>query len=82
MVVEVYEALKDAGVSEEKAIRASEALSKNEALTKADIAALDHHIISLERQILLVQSEQKLMKWMLGSILIAVVMPLLKQLMS
>ena len=55
MVIEVYEALKDAGVSEEKAIRASEALSKNEALTKSDIAML-------ERQILAVQSEQKLIK--------------------
>ena len=75
MVIEVYEALKDAGVSEEKAIRASEALSKNEALTKSDIAVL-------ERQILLVQSEQKLMKWMLGLVLIAVVIPLLKNTLS
>jgi len=75
MLIEVYEALKDAGVSDEKAIRASEALSKNETLTKTDI-------IALEKQIMLVQSEQKLMKWMLGLILIAVVVPLLKALVS
>jgi len=75
MLVEVYEALKDVGVSDEKAIRASEALSKNEALTKTDI-------IALEKQIMLVQSEKKLMKWMLGLILIAVVVPLLKALVS
>jgi len=68
MIVEVYEALKAAGAPEDKAIQAAEAVASSQSATKSDI-------LMLEKQIILVQSEQKLMKWML-----AVVIPLIKNL--
>ena len=59
MIVEIYEALKDAGASEDKAIHAAEAVASSHTVTKIDLLAL-------ERQMMLIQSEQKLMKWMIG----------------
>jgi len=73
MTVEAYEALKAAGAPEDKAIQAAEAVASSQSATKSDI-------LMLEKQIILVQSEQKLMKWMLGIVLIAVVIPLIKNL--
>jgi len=73
MTVEVYEALKAAGAPEDKAIQAAEAVASSQSATKSDI-------LMLEKQIMLVQSEQKLMKWMLGIVLVAVVVPLIKNL--
>jgi len=73
MTIEVYEALKAAGAPEDKAIQAAEAVASSQSATKSDI-------LMLEKQIMLVQSEQKLMKWMLGIVLVAVVIPLIKNL--
>ncbi len=73
MTIEVYEALKAAGAPEDKAIQAAEAVASSQSATKSDI-------LMLEKQIMLVQSEQKLMKWMLGVVLVAVVIPLIKDL--
>lgn len=74
MTIEVYEALKAAGAPEDKAIQAAEAVASSQSATKSDI-------LMLEKQIMLVQSEQKLMKWMLGIVLVAVVIPLIKNLL-
>ncbi len=59
MVVEVYEALKAAGAPEDKAIQAAEAVASSHTATKSDI-------MLLEKQMMLIQSEQRLMKWMIG----------------
>lgn len=61
MITEVYEALKEAGVSEEKAIKASEAIQQ---LNK------DDHLHFVQEQLLKQQlenqSEFKLLRWMIG----------------
>ncbi|MDX8389197.1 MAG: hypothetical protein R8M38_01770 [Mariprofundaceae bacterium] len=54
MTVEVYEALKDAGASEQKAIQAAEAVATSQSSPKIDIRML-------EKKMLLFQSDQRLM---------------------
>lgn len=68
MIVEVYEALKDAGVSEEKAIRAAEAVSESQTASKADVDRLEKRMIRIEI--------------LLGIVLVAVVIPLLRDLLN
>lgn len=61
MITEVYEALKEAGVSETKAIKAAEAIQQ---LSKED------HLHFVQEQMLKYQlyteGEFKLLKWMIG----------------
>lgn len=61
MITEVYEALKEAGVSETKAIKAAEAIQQ---LNK------DDHLHFVQEQMLKYQlqteGEFKLLKWMIG----------------
>ena len=64
MVSEVYEAFRSVGVPEDKARAAAEALAEDQLATKADIA-------KLEKELLIV-------KWMLGVVIAAVVLPLFK----
>jgi hypothetical protein len=66
MVSEVYEAFRSVGVPEDKARAAAEALSEDQLATKADIARLEKELIVI--------------KWMLGLVVVAVVIPLLKTL--
>ena len=64
MISEVYVAFRSAGVPEDKARAAAEALSEEQLPTKTDIA-------KLEKELLVI-------KWMLGLVIVAVVIPLLK----
>jgi hypothetical protein len=64
MISEVYDAFRSAGVPEDKARAAAEALSEDQLATKSDIAKVEKEII--------------VMKWMLGLVIVAVVIPLLK----
>jgi len=64
MISEVYDAFRSAGVPEDKARAAAEALSEEQLATKTDIA-------KLEKELLVI-------KWMLGLVIVAVVIPLLK----
>jgi hypothetical protein len=64
MISEVYDAFRSAGVPEDKARAAAEALSEEQLPTKTDIA-------KLEKELLVI-------KWMLGLVIVAVVIPLLK----
>ena len=64
MISEVYDAFRSAGVPEDKARAAAEALSEEQLATKTDIA-------NLEKELLVI-------KWMLAPAIVAVVIPLLK----
>lgn len=68
MVSEVYEAFRSVGVPEDKARAAAEALSEDQLATKADIQRLEKELIVI--------------KWMLGLVVVAVVIPLLKTLIA
>ncbi|MCK5648819.1 MAG: integrase [Gammaproteobacteria bacterium] len=67
MISEVYSAFRKAGVPEEDAKAAAEALSSESLATKDDIRKLD--------------KELTIIKWMLGLVIVVEVMPLLKGLM-
>lgn len=66
MISEIYTAFLDAGVTEEKARLAAEALSAENLATKQDVNEL--------------KGEIRLLKWMLGIVIAAQVVPLLKAL--
>ncbi len=64
MISEVYSAFKSAGVPEEEARKAAEALSAENLATKADITEIKRDLA--------------IMKWMLGLVIAATVLPLLR----
>ena len=66
MISEVYSAFRTAGVPEEEARKAAEALSEERLATKRDI-------VEIKRELAIV-------KWMLGIVIAAQVLPLLKSL--
>lgn len=68
MISEVYVAFRAAGVDEEQARKAAEALSAESLATKADVVRIEH--------------ELAVIKWMLGVVVAATVIPLLKPLLS
>jgi len=68
MISEVYAAFRAAGVDEEHAQKAAEALSNEALATKADVSRI-------ERELLVI-------KWMLGVVVAATVIPLLKPLLA
>ncbi|MFZ4624108.1 MAG: hypothetical protein ACOYNF_07705 [Rhodoferax sp.] len=65
MISEVYEAFRSAGVPEDKARKAAEAMSSEATLTKGDIAKLDKEIAA-------VRSDITLLKWMVGVVMAGV----------
>lgn len=67
MISEVYAAFRAAGVDEEHSRKAAEALSNESLATKADI-------VRIERELLVI-------KWMLGVVVVATVIPLFKPLL-
>jgi hypothetical protein len=67
MISEVYDALKDAGASEEKARKAAEVL-----------ASYDERFNRIELQFAEVRSVQRLHSWMLGTLLAGVLALVLK----
>lgn len=68
MISEVYEAFRAAGVPEEQARKAAEALSAESIATKGDVARIERDLAVL--------------KWMVGVVIAATVVPLLKQLLT
>jgi len=64
MISEVYTAFRKAGVSEEDAKAAAEALSAESLATKDDIRKLDKELL--------------IIKWMIGLVIAVDVLPLLK----
>ena len=73
MISEVYEAFRSAGVPEDKARIAAEELAQEQLATKGDVQAVEKRLLSLE-------GEVKLVKWMLALVVVAEVLPLLKAL--
>ena len=55
MISEVYDALKEAGASEEKARKAAEA-----------IASAENRFGRIEGELIAIRGEQNLLKWMIG----------------
>lgn len=68
MISEVYAAFRAAGVDEEHARKAAEALSNEALATKSDVARI-------ERELLVI-------KWMQGVVVAATVIPLFKPLLT
>lgn len=68
MLPEVYEAFRAAGMPEEQAKKAAEALSAESIATKGDVARIERDLAVL--------------KWMVGVVIAATVVPLLKQLLT
>lgn len=66
MISEVFSAFRKAGVPEEEARQAAEALSAESLATKTDIAGI--------------KQELAIIKWMLGIVIAAQVLPLIKSL--
>ncbi len=71
MIVEIYEAFKKAGVDEELAKKAAEAISADQTATKSDIN-------KIEKEIVEVKGEIKLVKWMITLVIIINIIPILK----
>ena len=71
MLTEVYDAFIAAGAPEDKARSAAQALSAESFATKGDI-------VRLEKEITAVQADIRLVKWMLGVVIAAVVLPLVR----
>lgn len=89
LIKEVYEAFKEAGVSEEKAAAAAGAIERFDegrfvriehdiAEVKADIAELKADVAELKRDVADLKAELRLIKWMLGFTLALVSAVLLK----
>ena len=72
MITEVYNAFRKAGVPEEEAQAAAEALSNETSATKADISNLDKKLYGIE-------SDMKVIKWTQGLIIAILVIPFLKE---
>lgn len=68
MISEVFEAFRSVGVPEDKARAAAEALAEDQLATKSDISKLEKEILVL--------------KWMVGVVIAAVVIPLLRPLLQ
>ena len=71
MIAELYEALVDAGASEDKAKEAAQVLSTENLATKGDIAKLDQRLSELDQRlspkVVKLDRDMAVMKWMLGT---------------
>ena len=74
MIVEVYNAFRKAGGPEKEAQDAAEALSNETTATKSDIG-------QLEKQIIEENGEIKVIKWMIGLVIIINFPPFLKEIL-
>ena len=71
MIIEVYNAFRKAGVPEKEAQDAAEALSNETTATKADIQVV-------ERKMIEINGEIKIIKWMIGLVIVIDAIPFLK----
>ena len=77
MISEVYEALIDAGADKSKAKAAAEALSAEQLATKKDILELEKVTKS---EVARIEKELAVIKWMLGLVIVAVIIPIVRDL--
>jgi len=75
MITEVYNAFRKAGVPEKEAQDAAEALSNETTASKTDIEKLDKKMIEINGEI-------KILKWMVGLVIAINVIPLLKNILA
>ncbi len=75
MITEVYNAFRKAGVPEKEAQDAAEALSNETTATKSDVESLDKKMIEITGEI-------KILKWMIGLVIAINVIPLLKDVLN
>lgn len=75
MVSEIYEALLEAGASQPKAKAATEAMASEHLATKEDMQGVKNEIHGVKAELLV-------MKWMLAVILVSVVIPAIKAIVS
>lgn len=75
MIVEVYNAFRKAGVPEKEAQDAAEALSNETTATKADIQIV-------ERKMIEINGEIKIIKWMIGLVIVIDAIPFLKNIVA
>ena len=75
MISEVYSAFKTAGVPEQEAKQAAEALSAENLATKDTVVEVKQELTS---QIAELKRMMNVMQWMLGLVLLAVVLPILR----
>lgn len=71
MITEVYTAFKKAGLPEDDAVHAAEALSNVQTASKADIAQVREDIVKLEKELIV-------LKWMVGLVLSGIIALILK----
>lgn len=75
MITEVYNTFRKAGVPDKEAQEAAEALSNETTATKADIEKIDKTMIEINGEI-------KILKWMIGLVIAINVIPLLKDMLG
>lgn len=71
MISEVYTAFRKAGVPEDEARQAAEALSSESVATKSDITRLEKEMIKTQGQI-------NVIRWMIGLVLVVQIVPEMK----
>jgi hypothetical protein len=84
MISEVYEAFRSVGIADDKARSAAEALSADQLATKVDITRMGETLRSetarlgetLRGDIAKLDKQLAVIKWMLGLIIVAAVVPL------
>jgi chromosome segregation ATPase len=81
MLVELYDALKEAGASEEKARAAAEILARpDERFDKVDreIAGVREDIARLDKELAVIKAQIDLLKWMNGIVIAGVLALIIK----
>ena len=79
MISEVYSAFRKAGVPEDDARSAAEALSSENLATKTDIIKIERE---LKTDIIKVERELIVIKWMVGLVILVNVVPTLAKLVA
>jgi hypothetical protein len=82
MTIEFYQALREVGVSDEKAQRLVGYFEDHKQLSKKDIAALESNVHKLDKELVTINGRITLLQWMLGIVIAATVLPLLKPLLQ
>lgn len=82
MTIEFYQALREVGVSDEKAQRLVSYFEDNQQLSKKDIANLEVAVNKLDKELIAINGRIVLLQWMLGIVIAATVLPLLKPLLQ
>ena len=71
VVFEIYDALKSVGVPDEKSQSVTRAMDQHSSLTRGDIRGIEKELVRIDKELIVI-------KWMLGIVIAAVVLPLFK----